>query len=401
MAIVNASIMAEIAVDFNIGADLLGKGNREVEKHLGAENMSGDTVQVPIMDSGTVHRTMDLTGIDLSVNRDTVPVTVGPYTTAAAVTQEDLTLSIKNPEIMTKRVANLADEANLDAFKCLRNGSRAFVASDKTSDVIRAIMFDAEAHTVGSKMGGETFGVTHPQTYNRIVGSLQANFGTGAQGKDLYRNELGDFMGFAWSKGSDMNTIVAAAQLFGNVTLTNGSADFTYSGAATTPAAGTVSQPFTVAGVFCVDALGKKTGDLASFYAEYDGTDWALTGPAFFTGPRQNVWTATINTPVNPAIVPTTVVGASADQLAAGTTYLAPAVLWKKNDFLVAVKGVEKFMGLDSYTIPTAFKDRGILPLRGTCWTEGRASQSVFRVDVLAGFALYQRVSVSSIYIPA
>lgn len=35
--IVNARIMAEMAVQFNIGADILAKGNRHVESKLGAE----------------------------------------------------------------------------------------------------------------------------------------------------------------------------------------------------------------------------------------------------------------------------------------------------------------------------------------------------------------------------
>ena len=56
--IVNARILAEMAVQFNIGADILGKGNRFIEKHLGAEKMSGDTVMVPVVDSGRVSKNL-------------------------------------------------------------------------------------------------------------------------------------------------------------------------------------------------------------------------------------------------------------------------------------------------------------------------------------------------------
>ena len=97
--IVNARIMAEMAMEFNIGADILGKGNRHIEKYLGAEKMSGDTVMVPITGGGEVYDHLDLSNEDLSVQRDAVPVTVGPLCTAAAVDQETLTLSIKNPEM--------------------------------------------------------------------------------------------------------------------------------------------------------------------------------------------------------------------------------------------------------------------------------------------------------------
>ena len=400
--VVTAQLMAEIAVDFNIGADLISRGSRRIDKALGAEDATGDTVYVPIMDSGKVYKNMDLTGIDLSVKRDRVPVKVGSMTTAATVSHEDYTLAINNPEIMTKRVAKLANESNLDAYRCLQRGSTAFVVpTTKTDAEIRNAAFEAEAFTIGSKMGGETFGVSHPTTHNRIVSSLQTNFG-GAQGigKDLYRNELADFMGFKWSKGSDVNTLTAIDSDWGDVTLTDGSTVFTFDGTGpAAPKTGDVSQPFTVAGVYAADALGIATGRLATLYAVYDGTDWELTYPADFTGARQALWTETINDPLG--VAPTTVVGAGADQLTIGTTYLSPSVIWKENDFLVGVKGLEKFHGTDSFTIPTAYSERGILPLRGTAWTDPFKAVSLFRVDVLLGFSLYQRVSVSSIWIPA
>jgi hypothetical protein len=54
----------------------------------------------------------------------------------------------------------------------------------------------------------------------------------------------------------------------------------------------------------------------------------------------------------------------------------------------------------DSLTIPTDYSDRGILPLRGTYWTDPYSSLSLFRVDALMGFGMYQGVSGASIYIP-
>ena len=166
--IVNARIMAEMAMEFNIGADILGKGNRHIEKYLGAEKMSGDTVMVPITGGGEVYDHLDLSSEDLSVQRDAVPVTVSPLCTAAAVDQETLTLSIKNPEILAKRVANLAMHANDMAYKCLVNNSLNSVVISNL-DIVgsagqpsgagyngRSKLYDLKAIVEGSKMGGET-----------------------------------------------------------------------------------------------------------------------------------------------------------------------------------------------------------------------------------------------------
>ena len=75
MGIVNATLMAEYAVQFNLGADILSKGSRKVESMLGADRMSGDTVNVTIMDSGKVFDKLDLTSEKgkLAVQRSSVP----------------------------------------------------------------------------------------------------------------------------------------------------------------------------------------------------------------------------------------------------------------------------------------------------------------------------------------
>ena len=42
-SIVNAKLMADVALEFNIGADLLSKANRSIDKYLGAEKKSIET----------------------------------------------------------------------------------------------------------------------------------------------------------------------------------------------------------------------------------------------------------------------------------------------------------------------------------------------------------------------
>ena len=67
----------------------------------------------------------------------------------------------------------------------------------------------------------------------------------------------------------------------------------------------------------------------------------------------------------------------------------------------MAVKGLEKFYGMDSLTVPTQYRDKGILPLRGTAWTDPEKAATIFRVDVLLGMAAYTRTSMCAIYIAA
>jgi hypothetical protein len=400
--IANAKLMANYGVAFNIGADILNKGNRAVDKYLGSDKKSGDTVYVPIMDSGEVYENMDLTGLDLSVQRDEVAVQVTSLTAAAMVSVEDLTLSIDNPEIMSKRVAKLANKANLRGYRTLVDSSQAFVSPSKQPEDIRATAFDAEAYATGSKLGGSTYGCTHPTTFNRMASSLSANFAPNDKlGKELYSNDLGDFMGFKWSKGSDTQTVLAVDVNFGTVTLANGSAAFIRSSdGPANPIDGQLTDPFTVNGVYACDALGVKTGVLKTFRARWNASasDWILTAPVWFIGARQNAWTESINGK-SAILGANTVDGTYANQLVPGTSYLAPAVIWKEADFLVAVKGLEKFHGCDSYTVPTQFKERGILPLRGTVFTDPVKAGTIFRVDVLLGTEMYQSVSNASFYL--
>lgn len=419
--VANAKLMARYAVAFNIGADILNKGSRAIDKYLGAEMLSGDTVNVPIWDSGKVFGNMDLTGKDLSVERNYVPVTVKPLVTASSLTIEDLTLSVKSPEHMVKRVAKQADTANLIAFRTLVEQSQAHVVPNgltnynDIANAVRYATFAASATTEGSKLGGQTFGCAHPMTWKYLIASLATNFAPNdTMGKKLYTSELGDYMGYKWCKGSDMSVITARLQAstFGQIILTNGSNIVQYS---TDPMAsagtagsygsyvtdGFVTEPFTVAGLNNCDALGIPTGELKTLRMKYraDFGDWVLTAPLYWSGARQNCAITSQTLLANPTDNQT-VATAYVPQLASGVQYFSPAVTWKESDFLVAVKGLEKFAGCDSFTIPTEYKDKGILPLRGTVFTDPVKASTLFRVDVLLGTAMYQGISAASAYIP-
>jgi len=433
--IVNARLMSEIGVQFNIGADILGKGNRSIEKYLGAEKMSGDTVMVPVVDSGKVFHSLDLSGEDLSVARDAVPVSVGPLSTAAVIDQETLTLSMKDPAVMAKRVAKLALDASEQAYNCLAGSAlsaQVISATDITGNngfAARNKIYDVFALCEGSKMEGETFGVINPMMWSKLVAAFQNNYSPNDKvGNDLYKNELGELAGIRWTKGNFLQTITGAAisaavtldyttvfstaydvqapeavLSYGQPTITFGAGD-SFDKFFTTKEVGALSLPFTLTldgeAVQTTDIFGNPTGKEASFrFVATEVTGGAVTnarfaGFVFFEGPRQNVY--------HPSYTSHALTSATAaNVLAPNTKYLAPAVVWKKDDFLVAVKGLEKFYGMDSLTIPTQYRDKGILPLRGLAWTDPVKAATIFRVDVLLGMSAFLGVTMNSIYIQA
>lgn len=454
--IVNATLLMEFATEFNVGVDILSKGNRTIEKQLGAEKMSGDTVNVTITDSGKVIRgTLDLTPQKgkLGINRGSVPVRVSPILTAAEASEGELELAVQQPKVMAKRVANLQDEVNRLAYRSILGSTQPYVApaglsGDARDRAYRETCFDAEAHVQTSKLGGTIFGLAHPQTWNRVVTSLQANFGNGPKANDLYKNELGDFMGYRFTKGVD--TLRIEAQATGISTITVGIDGKLTAGLANIAGATGESEgeifPMPVLltdakgnPVQCVDALGKPTGiqkavffkwEVLTWNADYTPAtgQWVLAQPIFLKGPRKNAHSLEYEAVLRGATLPNDSHGfinpdydwyatqawnkindpnvtepltfTCTDMLTAGKHYLAPMVMYHEDDFLVAVKGVKKMSNSDSLTIPTDYSDRGILPLRGTYWTDPYSSLSLFRVDALIGFGMYQGVSGASIYIP-
>lgn len=443
--IVNARILANMAVQFNIGADILAKGNRHVESKLGAENMSGDTVMVPIVDAGQVFHQLDLSGEDLSVQRDAVPVTVKPLATAAALSQEDLTLSIKQPEVMGKRVANMALDASMQACDCLEANSlnaTKILTTEITGNggfAGRNKLYDLFALCEASKLAGETYGVVHPMVWSKLIAMFQGNYAPNPkQGSDLYRNELGELAGIKWSKTQLLKQIVGktisesasfdfqSAMNYADVQAPNQVPTTVFGSgfALGTPAncanffpatgnkVGDLSEPFictsTNGTVNSTDALGNDTGKPAVFHLRATAvsggavTAAVLAAPVFFEGARKNVYCVDYvpYDMATPGTTGTLSVTAS-NFLDNGVTFLQPALVWKRDDFLVAVKGLEKFFGMDSMTIPTIYKEKNILPLRGWAWTDPEKAKTIFRVDVLLGMAAYTRTSMNALYIQA
>lgn len=480
--IVNAQLMSNLAVEFNVGADILSKGNRTISDKLGAANMSGDTVNVTITDPGKVFSgSLDISGLRgrLGVKRGAVPVRVAPIGVAAEASEGELTLAIEKPDVMKKRVANLQDEVNKRAYRGILGTTQPYVvptiaglSGDEKDRAYREACFDAEAHLQTSKLGGSIFGMAHPQTWNRVVPTLHANFGNGQMGKDLYQNELGDFMGYRFTKGVDTMRVKAQASGVASIVVgLNGQLQVSltsiagYSGKEEgeifpmpvnltddTASDGTIGQNGTKYPLYCCDALGKPTGIEKSVFFKWKVDYWAmvpgqgwipdpnqtpnghweLAQPLFLAGPRKNAhsiayeeyvlkgtrgldrhgfiqpdfdwygtqeWNRTpdgTQDPVGDGVTTFTVT----DTLTAGKTYLAPMVMFHESDFLIGIKGLEKMSSHDSLTVPTDYADKGIIPWRGTFWEDPYTSLSLFRVDGLMGFGMYQGVSGASVFLP-
>ena len=406
------------------------------------------------------------------MKRGSVPLRVSPIGIAAECSEGELTLAIEKPDVMAKRVANLQDEVNRKAYRGILGSTQPYavptiagMTGEQIDRAYRQACFDAEAHVQTSKLGGNIFGLAHPQTWNRVVPTLQANFGANPRrGDDLYKNELGDFMGYRFTKGVDTMRITAidVANSVASITVgLNGelSAGLANIGGVVgetdgeifpmpvyltdnTAAADGTKHPLT-----CVDALGKSTGIPKAVFFKWRITTWAntpghgwigtagvweLAQPLFVAGPRKNAhsvayeeyvasgtigldrhgfiqpdydwyaqqeWNRTPDStqdPVGDGVLTFT----TSNVLTDGKTYLAPMVMYHEADFLVAVKGIKKMSSADSFTIPTEFRDKGIIPWRGTFWTDPYASLGLFRVDGLMGFGMYQGVSGASIFLP-
>ena len=286
--VVNARLMAEVAIQFNIGADIFGKGNRTIESKLGSENMSGDTVMVPVYGGGETYRNLDLTKVnpeDLAVKRDAVPVRVGPYTTTATVTQEDLTLSLKNPEFLAKRVAQMALDVQMDAVKCLERGSInstvinqgdiVSAAGEECSFAARNKVYDLFALCEASKFAGDVYGVIHPMVWSKLIAIFQGKYAPNPRiGEDMYKNELGELAGIKWSKTELLKTI-AAKDITGDSAIGFDFNALFASYADASGAAQNIEAPMSVPGVMLFPAgtgitvtnyfpaAGNKVGDLS------------------------------------------------------------------------------------------------------------------------------------------
>ena len=434
MAIVNAKLLSQVATSLDIGCDVLHFGNRKLEKQLSAENMSGDTVYVTEADGGKIidgSLNTEAAGEgDKAVARSETPITVAPIVGTYQLSQEQLDLMIKESEFADKMVARMVDKVNGKAADCIASGCRAVVVEKdsstsaiKTDDLVAAF-FDSLASIEASKIKGKIYGLGNSLTLNAMArGLAQGTAGIGIQshGGELWQRNLANFGGLDWSKSGILGTVTQSASVNGIDQVTGyskvvdpcGSGFYVidkvtiHLSSSVTLAAGDAVTPITVAGWCMTDALGNSTGIPLSLEGTVDAAVTSsqsvvvkLSRPihAAALDPLRNGYVPGF---VNEGGEPSGLTLVAVSVLSADKTYYKPVLMWNENDFYVAVKGLSPMKASDSATIPGGFTDKGILPLRGTAWTEHATSQLNVRFDCMYGFMMKRGIAGVKVYIEA
>ena len=425
MGIVNAELLARVADSIDIGCDVLHFGNRQIEKSLGAENMSGDTVYITEADGGAEFDGIDCSGSigSCGVSRARLPLQVGVKGCIYELSQAQRDLMVKDGEFADKMMARFIDGRNAEAYGCI-SGACTASAVDKTSGVIKSddivnAFYDALAGIEASKIKGKVFGIGNGLSLNAMTKGLAQGTGIGMynKGNELWKRGLANFAGMDWSKSGVLGrvqdtiqptkltayTVADDANFAGNV---SGSAfkvitHVTLTGTAG-GAVGDAVQPFLVEGWDLCDVLGNDTGlqiSLEGTVSAVSGTSYTvkLANPVRFQAldPFRNVYgsintssTASLNVDVTPV-------------LTGGKTYLNPVLLSSDDEFYVAVKGLEAMKAKDSATVPSGFGDKGILPIRGTAWSDPKTSVTYARFDAMFGYMMKRGIASRKIYIEA
>ena len=439
--IISRDILVKYAVKFSLGADILKLGERKFEKELGAENESGNKVYFEAVDGGSIQEgNLDLsnaTGGDARRVKKRA-LTLDSITAYFTMGQEDLDLLIQEGTFGEKCTARAIEKVQVKAFDLLK-GVASAQACDNVAGIIDAFM-GAEAMLEASKMDGELCGMANVWN-DKEISSAYAKAGIQNHGLFKASQQTGldagaGFAGFKWSKatagqnvritGLDYSRVTVSA--LGGVLDDSGSvviSNMTLSNHPSQPSTGTarVDSPFQVAGMNIVDELGEDTNVPMSFTGSINANgvltlDKEVRFPVCAINANK-VATGTVIDPlanctlpvasitgtevaINAGVVTITPSTAltTTGVLTANSVYYQPVLLWKKSEFLVAVKGLKPLKATDSATIPASFGgEKGIIPWRGTAWSVEEKSQHKMRFDAYFGFGYFKGIAVRSIYI--
>lgn len=452
--VISADVLVRYGIKFALGADIMKLGNRQFEKEFSPENMTGtENVYFTMTDGGQLlENGLDLnagnarsaTSVSGDANLRRVKkktVKLDSITMYYKMNQEDLDLLIKEEEYGSKMTARAVERVNEKAFNTIKGGANAIVANAGDTDAATAqhivdAFMKAQAYLEASKMDGQLCGMA--SVWNDLaISAAYAKSGI-TNGGSIFKASQATgldagkgFLGFSWAKATaGQNTRITALDYGTNKTVSaftshleeDGSVvvtGCTLSAAQTSWAAqGRVDSPFTIAGIYCVDELGQSTGVLKTF----TGVATSTTAITFDVPLRFNVGsydaagtpTSANIDPLANGTMPTGVaVGANGSitvttapdvrgVLTKGKTYYQPCLVWKKDEFLVAAKGLMPMCGVDSKTIPSNFGgEKGILPWRGTAWAVPEESVHKVRFDAYIGFGILKGIGIQAIYIEA
>lgn len=452
--IINKEVLTKFAVKFSVGADILKLGNRQFEKELGAENMSGSSVDFCVADGGAIQENdLDLSNVGTKGGARRVKkraVTLESITAYFQMGQEDLDLLIDSSEFGSKCTAKALESVQTKAYNLLKGVASAEVADD-ANGLVDAFM-NAQAYLEASKMDGELCGMANVWN-DKAISSAYAKVGISTGGslfeasKQKGLDAGSGFMGFKWAKAtagqnvrikgveykdgssnaSTIDSFFGRLESDGSIVIEGCVMD--NAPTAYVPASGSVrvDSPFSIAGLNLVDELGEDLGVAMTFTGTAKKNSTTATSAditfdkevrfANVDATNGTASTSEIGDPLANATKPCTdnfVISGSAVTLTPTNNlavtglltkdayYYQPVLLWKKDEFLVAVKGLKAMKGADSDTIPAQFGgDKGIIPWRGTAWSVEEKSQHWTRFDAYFGFGYLKGIAVRAIYIKA
>lgn len=454
--VISAEVLTRYAIAFSLGADIMKLGNRKFEKDFSADNMIGGNTSyfvvsdggeiledgLDLRNPGTGGRNANHVSGDAGLRRvKGKTVNLRSLTMRYSMNQEDLDLLIKEEEYGSKMTARAVERVNERAFNTIKGGANAIVADAGATDAATAqhivdAFMKAQAFLEASKLDGQVCGMA--SVWNDLaISAAYAKSGISNGGSIFKASQATGldagkgFLGFSWAKATAGQNVRITALNYGtNKTVASFQSQLeedgsvvvtgcTLSAAQTGWAAGTrVDSPFTIAGVYCVDELGQSTGVLKTF----TGVATSTTAITFDVPLRFNIGSydaagnptsANIDPLANGTLPTGVAVGANgaitvttapavAGVLTNGKTYYQPCLLWKKDEFLVATKGLMPMKGADSKTIPSHFGgEKGIMSWRGTAWADEEAAVHKVRFDVYVGFGILKGIGIQAIYIEA
>ena len=409
-AVMNAKRLATMEVALDLATDVLHFGNRKFEKELGASNKSGDTVYIDRADGGAIYDdTLDISGTPVpGTSRDTkrtaVELKVKPISAAYTMSQEELELQMKDSAFNDRLVARLGQRINSKAIDAIKGGCYASAidctgTGSTRGEAIIDGFFKATAEIEASKIKGEVCGVANVEALNALAaGMANHGLGTHAEPKELWAANLKSIAGINFSKVAENGLVtgVACPNATATWNVTTDDAGFhvikTATGSNAWGTAGATVGPFKLTDIKRVDDLGSDLVEDVTIYGVVDSEESTvlnLVTPLRYDSldPFRNCYSAPSSTTAISAVLET------------GAKYIKPILLWKKDDFCVAVKGLEAMKGQDSYTIPAGYGAKGILPLRGTAHSDFDTSTFNVRYDCLYGMKMAKGIAGQALYL--
>lgn len=377
-------VLADYSTSFAARYPIKELANTKVEAEFG--DSTGDTIYVKSRGYGKTYQTTDLTGKMSDIEVVGVPVKLLPYKKGASASfiENTLELGEDGKEVLAQMASEMVDTLAIsDYATALYGASNAIVGSGTFAELSRAI---TNVKKVGQ--GGKIGSMLSFDMRNAITNSSATqNFVAAPRMAEKYFDGvIGDFNGASVIEGrTDLIETLDLIPAGATLTVTSaGVATITPSGAVSaTVAAGTI---FKVAGISCVDELGKSIGVNRVFCLHEEavfagaGAVTVNIGEIFATGPRKNV-----------SALPSA--SAITNLLEANSKY-ATGVVFSKDELIIVQKGIKPLKSSVSETVPAAAG----MPIRMTYEGSAKVSNEEYIFDVLHGSKVYSQRAVSSLY---